>query len=689
MKTPFTGVSIFILLVASSFTFAQGRLKNTPSKRPTAHASKPVAMVNNESFESPTGKLAVSGMHTGVIGILQIHIDSSLKGPVVITVSNNGQIVKQGEERAQIVQLKLTRATDYKQQVDLADGENVVQVSDLGDSAEKVTFAWRGEGLAKPESMSNTRAVATSDTLPAVNTPGAATAPPSLPPPPPSEIKQSGTGKLTVTVIYTDLTAKVSVDVDADLEGPFEIKVTDANGAVVSTTEKVLHRRGNANFYEEMSLVAGSNQITVRSKAAGEGAESVVMTPWNAVAPTPKPPDSFKPNDFEVSPGGNVSASLTRINGSVNLKFSITDKVDSLEAVFLDTNNKELFSRRYPDLRSGDWSVNLSLPPGSDKITVTARLRAGGTDSVDLDVPAEANLKPLESASEDPPEYDWGRVRGYFAGGVIFSKEREDFSKSDIFLDFTLDKNYLGRKHMDVNTFFNARLTSVPVTAKDTTEPAEGEDTEPCNTPDCTAFITSKKAAMMQAGIYIPMYADFMTWRREVPRLNRPSRLERNALFIAPLAKGGIVTVTGDRETAEAKQFGADDVFNFYSFGAMLGHFRLHTRETADGWDINPDVAPELISWLTISAGRWENFEIEVPSGQKNAMGEDILVRRRPWRIEALGRLKIPETPFLIGFDGNFGKGPDDVRFLFGTRFDIGKILHTLRVAAAQDKLGK
>ena len=95
-----------------------------------------------------------------------------------------------------------------------------------------------------------------------------------------------------------------------------------------------------------------------------------------------------------------------------------------------------------------------------------------------------------------------------------------------------------------------------------------------------------------------------------------------------------------------------------------------------------------LISWLTLSYGRWENFEIETPSGLKDAMGNDILVRQRPYRIEALGWLKIPETPFIIGFDGNFGKGPDDVRFIFGTRFDIGKVLHTIRAAAARDDMG-
>src|SRR5262249_43909040 len=162
----------------------------------------------------------------------------------------------------------------------------------------------------------------------------------------------------------------------------------------------------------------------------------------------------------------------------------------------------------------------------------------------------------------------------------------------------------------------------------------------------------------------LPIYGKLTSWFRKEPS---SGRWEKNALFVAPLAKGGILTATDNQQSAEAKQFGSDDVFNFFSFGAMLGHYRLHerwARKSSGGYlfdrysrhvyESNPNIAPELISWLTLSAGRWENFEILVPSGQKDAAGHDIMVRRRPWRYEALGRLKIPETPFLIGFDGNF-----------------------------------
>ena len=440
-------------------------------------------------------------------------------------------------------------------------------------------------------------------------------------------------------------------------------------------------------------------------------------------------PEAFNPNDFQTSTKGNLAAAVIRVDGTTNLKIHITDKLTGFKVKVVDKNGQDVEPpREFRDVIRGvnDWSLRLKAAAGINKVTVSS---IDDSESVELKVPEVALLKPAESPNpQEVVEYDWGRIRGYFAAGMIFSKERDDFSHSDMFLGFTLDKNYVARpwfkiwpdtidkngdvRHhylfKDFNTFFNARLTSIPVTAKDTTE--SGGDTgssgsaateEDCNTPDCNTFITSKKAAMMQAGIYLPMYWHTTTWYRRVQRENS-FRWEKNAMFIAPLAKGGILTVTGDRQTAEAQQFGHDDVFNFYSFGAVLGHFRLHARRKFDDYgrpafyktgrpiyEANPNIAPELISWLTFSVGRWENFEIEVPTGEKDAMGHDIKVRQRPWRYEALGRLKIPETPFIIGFDGNFGKGPDDVRFIFGTRFDIGKIMRTLKLAAANDSVGQ
>ena len=543
----------------------------------------------------------------------------------------------------------------------------------------------------------------------------------------------SSSGKLLVGGLHAGLVGILKIEADISLEGPLLIEVSAGGVAVPQregdTTGRVeLPLSRKKEFSVQINLTNGPNVIEVKDAVQRD---ERAMIEWPGVAPeraaTPfKPPvtekpqptlvnSSFvelpatgapaaeepKPNDFKMSDKGNISAAITHEKGTPNLKVHISKKLRGFKVKVVDANEQEVESRSFPDLARDvdDWSLGLKKAKEGNKVTVSAM---DESEAIVLSVPAmPAPPPPPADTQKQPPanadeavEYDWGRVRGYFSAGMIFSKEREDFSQSDMFLDFTLDKNYVAKPFLifkDLNTFFTARLTSIPVAEKETTAtdgtPPAAEDE--CTGVECETFLSSKKAAMMQAGIYLPMYWDFTSWFRRVQRENN-FRWEKNALFIAPLAKGGIATITGDQQTAEAVRFGKDDVFNFFSFGAMLGHFRLHTRQNDNGeYENNPNIAPELISWLTLSAGRWENFEIEVPTGDKDAMGNDINVRRRPWRIEALGRLKIPETPFIVGFDGNFGKGRDDLRFIFGTRFDIGKIMRTLKLAAANDSMGQ
>lgn len=697
------------------------RAKRAPAADTTVIAIPSNPRTPDDSGASLSGLLRVNGMNEGLVGHLRIEAAESLVGPLRIQVSAGGSIVAQpkGDEDGAF-EIPLPRGkTQLSVQIKLAKGRNLIEVRDMDRRDEKVLIELVGtDGTDNERVVSAVRTRSVDDREPAKD-----------------PVVRSTSGKLAVIGLHTDDQAILDVTVGT-LAGPFTISISNENKKVTRMRTKEL-RRGQTSFVETLPLPGGKYSITVASEDQNETDERVTLGPWTFTGPQKAEeelPEAFRPNDSKTSEKGNLAAAVTRVDGTVNATIHASEKLKGfkIKVVNKDKDDKdvEVDSRSFPDLPRGveDWSLRLKAGEGENTVTISSM---DDSESVELKIPAVALLKPPAEPPTTPQEaveYDWGRVRGYFAAGMIFSKERDDFSHSDPFLDFTLDKNYVARpwfkiwpdsvdEHGDIrhhylfkdfNTFFNARLTSIPVTAKDTTKGTSGTGTnatataEDCDPIDCQTFITSKKAAMMQAGIYLPMYWGFTTWYRRVQRDAKNFRWEKNALFVAPLAKGGILTVTGDRQTAEAQQFGSDDVFNFYSFGAMLGHFRLHARRKLDDYgkplfyqtgrpvyEANPNIAPELISWLTLSMGRWENFEIEVPTGQKDAMGHDIKVRERPWRYEALGRLKIPETPIIIGFDGNFGKGPDDVRFIFGTRFDIGKIMRTLKAAAAQDTLGQ
>jgi hypothetical protein len=195
----------------------------------------------------------------------------------------------------------------------------------------------------------------------------------------------------------------------------------------------------------------------------------------------------------------------------------------------------------------------------------------------------------------------------------------------------------------------------------------------------------------MQVGGYMPIYFNFMKWRFEN---------HDNVVFFAPLAKFGIQTITSEEvsqrnsanNNSQDEILNGDSVYNFFNVGTRLGHYKL----SAD-----PNVAPELISYLDLTAGKWENFDLtkgqpcNAPANLgafdcKNGtvkLGDNLLlIRERKFRLGFEGRLKIPETPLFVGFDANLGKGPDDLRFLFGTRFDIGNLFGKLKFLQTLNK---
>src|SRR5262249_5648197 len=136
-----------------------------------------------------------------------------------------------------------------------------------------------------------------------------------------------------------------------------------------------------------------------------------------------------------------------------------------------------------------------------------------------------------------------------------------DFTKADMGLAFNLDKNYYisPRGRFFINSFFDTRLTAIPVastppaTGSTTTATGSTATTPAGTTPDPTqTFLSSKKAGIAQVGIYAPIAVSRWTFD------GSPNRL-----FIAPLIKGGIQTVTSGNTTSEGKRLGEDDVYNF------------------------------------------------------------------------------------------------------------------------------
>ena len=193
--------------------------------------------------------------------------------------------------------------------------------------------------------------------------------------------------------------------------------------------------------------------------------------------------------------------------------------------------------------------------------------------------------------------------------------------------------NYDPSWYVQLNTYFEARLQNAQSLA--------------INNVSSTTLKDSDKVANFEFGIYAPFSSVKTSWKFDG---------QRQALFIAPLFKGGIETVPVTTPVAGQVSLDSRDAFKFLSGGVRLGHYRAFPNSHS--------VAPVLISWVDFTWGRWDRMlrGIYPPYSV-------------PMRFEATGRLKIPYSPFTIGFTANTGPGHDEFSLFGGTRFDLSRIL--------------
>jgi hypothetical protein len=254
-----------------------------------------------------------------------------------------------------------------------------------------------------------------------------------------------------------------------------------------------------------------------------------------------------------------------------------------------------------------------------------------------------------------------------------------------------------------INTYFDVRLTSIPVSscvpaasnanASGSSGQQTACSTSPAATPSPTpldVFLSSQKTARVAVGIYFP-------WTITNWNYNKTP----NALFLAPIAKVGFdtpagslnqnqpasttVSGTGVSNSGVVTAVNPTNFYNFYAWGTRIGHYAL-TPPT------DRDSAPDLISYLDVAFGRFSNLETLV---QPQGNGVGPTVRQRLIRIQLEGMLKVPSTPLFIGINANVGqesasvgkgsivqRAGDDLRFLFGVKFDVAKLLsHVTQVA--------
>jgi hypothetical protein len=442
-------------------------------------------------------------------------------------------------------------------------------------------------------------------------------------------------------------------------------------------------------FSVELSKKLEENQ-TVRLTAKGKGSsqsELIFSDEVKVGAAEPPPPSLKKP----VLEGTNAVSGVAtgKAKKVVVVVFNGDSPAEIKDTTDISTNGQFSVALEH-SLVTGQFVKAMSFSdsdalPGPEDLTLSSPV----SRSQPKLKPAGTTEPPPSAPASEPPDRatveavgDWGRARATFAFGAMFSKENGDFSKSDPYLNFNLDWNWFRRGKNEAtnrslrlgqpapegpfnfnylfNTFFETRLTSIP--KGDTKPPADSTPKTQADEPaDMTAsecpkgidgIPCSKKAAVMQVGAYLPMFWNrWMTWNHNG---------DRNALFVAPIVKGGFQTVNTD-EKNDGK-----NLLTFYSGGVRLGHYNLGKYSTLRD-SANPALAdgttPQTVSYLDVTFGKWQNL---------------LFHGKRQLRTAFEGRLKIPALPFQLGFDANIGRGADDLRFLIDSNFDVGNLFKKL-----------
>jgi hypothetical protein len=329
----------------------------------------------------------------------------------------------------------------------------------------------------------------------------------------------------------------------------------------------------------------------------------------------------------------------------------------------------------------GQWFLTLTKPVLSgDQLQI---------DQQSFDTSTQTPGTPVSTSTPVVDPLDLGRVRYYFTSGVVLSNSRDfalqsSSTQAGLFLGLDADRAWIvpkkpGLWNLGINTYFDARLTSVATQSMDSTMMTRD---------NLASFISSKKAASLLAGTYIPITTAL--WKRGTATYS---------FFVAPLAKAGFTTLADDpanmtgTTTTVTERF-----FTSYAYGARLGVFRNFMK---DRHHFDTNTSPELVSYVDVATGKFGNFEamrdLTIEDGKTETPHR--FYRVRPWRYSFEGLLKIPHSVFVIGFSANIGMGAyradkvidkgipvlrpftsprDDLRFLFGARFDFSRFLQAI-----------
>lgn len=535
-------------------------------------------------------------------------------------------------------------------------------------------------------------------------------------------------------------------------DGGFEVTLPSALKAGQKIRVDVVAPPGRT-IKEAQSLAPPPSELPPGYMASQEAdviTDASLLKPTNSTTPFNEGTTVITGNATPPSSGVPISIALLRLKETDNSeppgmsKCLRADRLDpGVAGVLLPLTSSA----------SNTFVGTLDAATGAFKVTLAKALKEGEWVQIVQVVPAGSVLPPEEemnSCASKPMRvkypFEFYRTNLTFVAGVLLSNSsasnstNANFSQANQFYAFNADHawalpgadyicgNRWGQftrrqqcnersnawqadKMPGISTFFEGRLTSIPVSTASATTPATNQtagafvaSTGSTTTQGTSTLLTSQKVFRVETGAFFP-------WLLRHGPGEHPG-----ALFLAPLAKAGFDTLTGATSVNNVILPGNttgpldfQSAYNFFVFGGRVGNMALSKSSSR---------APQIEHFLDVTIGRYSNLQSFIchpvpPKGKSNAANGTSCVadypaifssttkvedsRKQLYRLDFEGLVKIPlpatQIPFYIGFNANIAQhtvgalrldhgyaSPDDIRILLGTKFDIGTLLSSLNL---------
>ena len=334
------------------------------------------------------------------------------------------------------------------------------------------------------------------------------------------------------------------------------------------------------------------------------------------------------------------------------------------------------------DTLKGDSSCVFTLQPG-DFVTIAETIPGAQSPT--------RNSVPVFAVSDTYNEsaVSWGGVTPVFSTGFILSQNSGQFSQYNLFVGLTVDNSWHVGSHYRVDAFAQAQLTSIPAASCQSSSTTSGTPSGGgSSASSCldinsalNSFISSPKAAVIQGGIFFPIEANSWKWSYHG---------DTNTFFVAPIIKGGFETVTNTTQTTTSSPgnstttstLNAQGLYRNLSYGLRFGQYKL-----SNSWNI----APLLLSHLDFTVGKWSSFDQCPSSGCGTDSQGNLTGLIRPWLLGVEGDLKVPSTPFFVGFNTITqitGTRLSSFSFTFGMQVDVSCLLSSFTGAVKLNSSG-